>query len=128
MNDQDLAAKIEALLFALGRPLSRDELAQKLQIKKDELEGDIAALRQNKTGGITLVDDGRQLELRTAPAAAELIEKIRKEEYARDIGRAGLEVIDAEGRARDADTAVGGGEDTLRRARLELLTALGRFP
>jgi outer membrane protein TolC len=39
-----------------------------------------------------------------------------------------IEVIDAEGRARDADTAVGTAEDTLRRARLELLSAVGRFP
>jgi len=39
-----------------------------------------------------------------------------------------IEVIDAEGRARDADTAVGSAEDVLRRARLELLTAAGRFP
>ena len=39
-----------------------------------------------------------------------------------------IEVIDAEGRARDADTAAAVAEDTLRRSRLELLTALGRFP
>jgi outer membrane protein len=39
-----------------------------------------------------------------------------------------IEVIDAERRARDADTAVAVAEDTSRRARLELLTALGRFP
>jgi len=39
-----------------------------------------------------------------------------------------IEVIDAERSARDADTNVAGAEDTLRRARLELLTALGRFP
>jgi outer membrane protein TolC len=39
-----------------------------------------------------------------------------------------IEVIDAERRARDADTGVAAAEDTLRRARLELLTALGRFP
>jgi outer membrane protein TolC len=39
-----------------------------------------------------------------------------------------IEVIDAEGRARDADTAVGVAEDTVRRARLELLTSVGRFP
>ena len=39
-----------------------------------------------------------------------------------------IEVIDAEGRGRDADTAVGVAEDTLRRARLELLTSIGRFP
>jgi outer membrane protein len=39
-----------------------------------------------------------------------------------------IEVIDAERRARDADLSVGITEDVLRRARLELLTALGRFP
>jgi len=39
-----------------------------------------------------------------------------------------IEVIDAERSARDADTAVAVAEDALRRARLELLLALGRFP
>jgi outer membrane protein TolC len=39
-----------------------------------------------------------------------------------------IEVIDAEGRARNSDVAVGVAEDTLRRARLDLLTALGQFP
>ena len=39
-----------------------------------------------------------------------------------------IEVIDAERRARDADLSVAVAEDTLRRARLELLTAVGRFP
>lgn len=39
-----------------------------------------------------------------------------------------IEVIDAERSARDADTAVAVAEDTLRRAKLELLQALGRFP
>jgi outer membrane protein TolC len=39
-----------------------------------------------------------------------------------------IEVIDAERGSRDADTAVAVAEDTLRRAKLELLNALGRFP
>ena len=39
-----------------------------------------------------------------------------------------IEVIDAERSARDADTASAAAEDTLRRARLDLLLALGRFP
>ena len=39
-----------------------------------------------------------------------------------------IEVIDAERSARDADTAVAVAEDILRRARLDLLLALGRFP
>jgi outer membrane protein TolC len=43
-------------------------------------------------------------------------------------GATNIEVIDAERRARDADLSVAIAEDTLRRARLELLTAVGRFP
>jgi outer membrane protein TolC len=39
-----------------------------------------------------------------------------------------IEVIDAERTARDTDFLVTQAEDNLRRARLELLTALGRFP
>jgi len=39
-----------------------------------------------------------------------------------------IEVIDAQRRSRDADTSVATAEDTLRRAQLELLLALGRFP
>jgi outer membrane protein TolC len=39
-----------------------------------------------------------------------------------------IEVIDAERVARDADFAVAVAEDTLRRARLELLMSIGRFP
>jgi len=39
-----------------------------------------------------------------------------------------LEVIDAQRSARDAETAAAVAEDALRRARLDLLIALGRFP
>jgi len=39
-----------------------------------------------------------------------------------------LEVIDAERRARDTDNAAAIAEDVLRRAKLDLLSALGRFP
>ena len=39
-----------------------------------------------------------------------------------------LEVIDAQRTARDAEAAAAIGEDAIRRARLELLIALGRFP
>jgi outer membrane protein len=39
-----------------------------------------------------------------------------------------LEVIDAQRQARDADTSAAVGENELQRARLDLLTALGRFP
>ena len=43
------------------------------------------------------------------------------------IGNA-LEVIDAERRSRDAETAAVVAEDAARQARLDLLAASGRFP
>jgi len=43
-------------------------------------------------------------------------------------GATNIEVVDAERVARDADNAVAISEDSLRRARLDLLTALGLFP
>ncbi|HXH05828.1 MAG TPA: TolC family protein, partial [Vicinamibacterales bacterium] len=39
-----------------------------------------------------------------------------------------IEVIDAQRRARDAETAAAIAEDAVRRARLDLLVATGRFP
>ena len=39
-----------------------------------------------------------------------------------------IEVIDAQRRARDAETAAAIAEDAVRRARFELLVATGRFP
>jgi outer membrane protein TolC len=39
-----------------------------------------------------------------------------------------IEVIDAQRSAQDAETAATQAEDAVRRARLELLVALGRFP
>lgn len=39
-----------------------------------------------------------------------------------------LEVIDAQRQARDADSAAAVAEDAVRRAQLDLLTAMGRFP
>lgn len=89
----NLAVQIEALLFALGRPLSRAELARQLGASVEDIA---AALADSQPGrGVVLVDDGSLVELRAAPEAAELIEKIRKDEYAREVGKAGQEVLAA---------------------------------
>lgn len=89
-----LAISIEALLFATGRPLLRTELAEMLGADTASIEQGIAELVQ-KQGGVVVVDDGSALELRTAPEAAGLIEKIRKDEYSRELGRAGQETLAA---------------------------------
>jgi segregation and condensation protein B len=89
-----LTQNIEALLFALGRPLSRKELAQKLDVSAEEVEVALKELAAAPRGTV-LVDDGREVELRAAGSAAELIERVRKEEYAKEVGRAGLEALAA---------------------------------
>jgi segregation and condensation protein B len=96
MNDQELSEQIEALLFALGRPLQRKELADKLEVSLEKIEPAIAHLVKNANGrGVVCVDDGRTVELRIGAGGAEAVERVRKEELSRDIGRAGLETLSA---------------------------------
>ena len=95
MNDERLAQHIEALLFALGRPLTRADLAAMLEADAEALARAIKILSYGAKSGIVLVDDGDMLELRVAPEAADLIEGVRRDEASRDIGRAGLEVLAA---------------------------------
>lgn len=89
----DLAQKLEALLFALGRPLPYMEVAKMLGVSADDIKNAVAQPQEGR--GVVLVDDGAQVELRAAPEAATLIEKVRKDEYAREIGKAGQEVLAA---------------------------------
>ena len=84
--------QIEALLFALGRPISRSELIKMVDARPEQIEEAISKLKE-RSQGITLVDDGVEVELRIGANNSALIEKIRKEEYSRDIGKAGLEAL-----------------------------------
>ncbi|MSR70985.1 SMC-Scp complex subunit ScpB [Candidatus Kaiserbacteria bacterium] len=90
-----METKLEALLFALGRPVSRKELAGMLGAPAEEVETAIHNLSRVAGRGVVLVDDGKEVELRASGEASALIEKIRKEEYGRDIGKAGLEALSA---------------------------------
>ena len=94
MTNEQLAQKIEALLFALGRPVARTELQKLLDAPPENINEALSQARWEGRG-IVLVDDGKTLELRTAPSSAEMIEKIRRDEYAREVGRAGQEVLAA---------------------------------
>jgi segregation and condensation protein B len=94
METSHLATQLEGLLYALGKPLSRAEAARLLDVKADEIEQAIGELN-SQSGGVVVVDDGRQIELRVAPEAAKVVEDAQDAEYSRDIGRAGLEVLAA---------------------------------
>lgn len=90
----EAAEHIEALLFALGRPLSRAELGKQLGLSEAAVAAALAELSA-RGGGIAVVDDGREVELRVGASGAAAVEKARKEEYSRDIGKAGLEALSA---------------------------------
>ena len=96
MTSQELATHIEAILFSLGRGLSHTELRKLLEIEEDTLTGALLLLRKGSPGrGVVVVDDGSMVELRAAVEASEKIDHIRKDEYSREVGKAGLEVLAA---------------------------------
>lgn len=74
--------------------MSREELLHATHASPGELEAALVALK-NERGGIVLVDDGTEVELRAAPEASKVIEDTRKEAFSRGVGRAGLEVLTA---------------------------------
>ena len=95
MNNETTAQQIEAVLFSSGKPLSRAELAGALGVGLDAIAAGLLLLAGRVSAGMVVVDDGHYLELRTSPEVAGLLEKLRKEEYAREVGRAGQETLAA---------------------------------
>ncbi len=85
---------IEAILFASGEVMGKSELATLLEIEVDDLHTALKALtRELASRGIALVETEREVELRTAPAAAEIVKRMRERELSRDLGKASLETL-----------------------------------
>jgi len=88
------AATLEAVLFASGESMSKERLATMLGVTGDLLEAGLAELGKTLHGrGLALIDSGAEVELRTAPEAADIIRKLRESELSRDLGKAGLEAL-----------------------------------
>lgn len=86
--------KLEALLFFRGEPMSLRELAKLLQCSEQEVRQALDALSQAlQTRGLCLVEANGEVELRTAPAAADFLDAVRKEELNRNLGKAALETL-----------------------------------
>jgi len=107
---------------------------------KVQRQAALDAAQANLTGGISLASSQvrtareavasgeRSLgSLRAAADEAQQVVNIVNVSF-RTGAATNIEVIDAERTARDADNGVAVAEDNLRRARLDLLIALGRFP
>jgi outer membrane protein TolC len=115
----------------LGGALRADRHLRRTELTTAEIDLDQARLRARaEVRAARIAIDAASRGLVNARLAAQHANDVLR---ITDIAfRAGattnIELIDAQRRARDSETAVGQAEDLLRQARLDLLVALGRFP
>lgn len=87
-------SRIESVLFFINEPIAITELSKMLQIDKSEVKNLVKSLQEfYKNRGIVLVSDGEAVSFGTHPQNSGLIETIQKEEFSRELGRAGLETL-----------------------------------
>jgi segregation and condensation protein B len=92
--DLDLDARIEAILFVAGRPLSVPELAVALGSDRRGIEAALAQLSErHRFGGVRLQRDGRSVQLVTAPQAASDVERFLGLEANAHLSQAALETL-----------------------------------
>jgi len=107
--------------------------ARERQAALDVVRAERAQLERQATSEVRAAQEAvRSTEramARARAAAEQATEVLRITDVAFRAGATtNIEVIDAQRRARDAETAAAIAEDAVRRARLELLVATGRFP
>lgn len=89
-----LDAKVEGILFWKGEPVKIKKLAQILNVEESLILAALDVLRQKLEGrGLVLIFKEDEVMVGTSPQMSEVIEKITKEELAKDLGKAGLETI-----------------------------------
>jgi outer membrane protein TolC len=109
-----------------GQAQERAALVDAVRTERTELErqagSDIRVARE-----AIAATERALVHARNAVAEAEEVVRITDIAF-REGATTNIEVIDAQRHARDAETAAVIAEDAVRRARLELLIATGRFP
>lgn len=93
--NQELANKIEAILFIYGEPLSVPQLQKILQIKKEEIERGIEDLKNRlaSNSGLTLLNSNDKFQLATKPDFANLLQQIIQQETREALTPAALETL-----------------------------------
>ncbi len=94
MQEFSLQSHIESILFFKGEPMHVKTLSEMLDVAIDDVQNAILLLQKElENRGLTLITNGDEVALSTAPHTAPLIEKITKDELVRDLGKAGLETL-----------------------------------
>lgn len=93
-NDRDLSKDLEAILFWKGEPVTIKKLSQILGKTEEEISLALKELKEKlEHRGVNLITKDDEVTLGTSKDTSELIEKLRKDELVRDLGRAGLETL-----------------------------------
>jgi segregation and condensation protein B len=88
------SAALEALIFASNGIVQKKTLMELLGVDVDKFTSALTALSEQLEGhGITLIQTTDEVELRTVPEAADIVQRLREGELARDLGRASLETL-----------------------------------
>jgi segregation and condensation protein B len=89
-----LAAKLEAILFWKGEPITTKRLAEIAGISPEDTVAALTELQKNLEGrGVQLIFTEDEVMLGTAAAAGTIIERLVKDELIKDLGKAGLETL-----------------------------------
>ncbi len=90
----DLDSYIEAILFLEGEPIKIKRLAEILDQPEKKINEALETLDKNlEHRGIRLIRKDSEVMLGSAPEATKICEEVSKEEFNRDIGKAGLEIL-----------------------------------
>jgi outer membrane protein TolC len=117
-------------IFDAGtRRVARRQREIAVQTARIQLSDVELRARAERRAAEAAVESSERALQRARDAARNAAEVLRITDIAFRAGATtNIELIDAQRRAREADTAAAQAEDRLRQARLELLVALGRFP
>jgi len=106
---EPLDTLVEAILFWRGEPMTLPELCRALKQPSGDVKRALQTLTEKLSGrGIALIQAGDDIALATAPETHALIERLRREELSRDLGKAALQTLSivlykGEVRRRDID-------------------------
>lgn len=89
----DIAQKIEALLFAAGKPMTVKSVAKLLDISADDVVAALGVLQERYiSGGLRLVEHDGAWQMVTAPEVADAVKTLAKED-AGELTRPALETL-----------------------------------
>ncbi|MCC6323567.1 SMC-Scp complex subunit ScpB [Candidatus Nomurabacteria bacterium] len=90
----ELHAKIEALLFFKGEPVTIKKIAEILGVSEGAIHEAILVLKQRQVGsGLSITENGNEVMLGTNRDASGFLEAMRKDEISRDLTKSSLETL-----------------------------------